>query len=212
MSLQKDYMNRLDLRSSSINKALSLLLIFLQITLYCNLSYGQPTTTSTKASSSQVKTTTSTTDILLASYTSTPYVGPTTSSTDPKLVPLIKPLKLGEKAPWPGLLLNSIAVAQIKVDLDFAKNTCALELDRVIGQEKAKCTLQMDLLRSDCAKQTAISDAMIKSKSEEILSLQKRLEQAEKDRPNIYFWGGLGLLVGIGLTVLTGYAISRAVN
>ncbi len=132
------------------------------------------------------------------------------SAVQPPTTPTIVPLKPGNVVPWPGLLLNPAAVAQIKVDLDSAKEQCAIVTRRAVDEQKAQDDYQTALQKAAHDRIQAELQASLKSRTGEVNDLTKRLEKAEKDRPNPYLWTGLGFGAGIAVTVLTVFAVSQA--
>ena len=126
--------------------------------------------------------------------------------------PIIVPLPLGGKAPWPGLLLNAPAVARIKVELDTAKEQCVIITQKAVNTQKAQYEFQLESERATAERKETEAAASLKSRNSEIQDLQKALDKAEKDRPNVYLWTGLGVVGGAVLTVLTVFAVTRATN
>jgi hypothetical protein len=108
------------------------------------------------------------------------------------------------------LLLNPPAVAQIKVDLDTAKEQCALTTRKEVATAKADCDFRSESERATAERQKAEVEAALKSRTSEVVDLQKRLEKIEKDKTNVYLYTGLGAVGGIVLTVITVFAVSRA--
>lgn len=125
-------------------------------------------------------------------------------------VPVIVPVKPGYVVLWPGLLLNPAAVAQIKVNLDSAKEQCDIVTKKAVDQQKAQGDFQLANQTAESTRVKSVLEANLKSRIGEVVDLQKRLEQSEKDRPNVYLWTGLGVGVGMVVTVLTVFAVSQA--
>lgn len=132
------------------------------------------------------------------------------ASVQPPTEPTIVPVRPGSVIPWPGLLLNPAAVAQIKVDLDSAKQQCFIVTQRAVAEQKAQSDYDAALQKAAAERQQAELNASVKSKTAEINSLTQRLSQAEKDRPNTYLWTGLGFGAGVAVTVLTVFAVAQA--
>jgi len=132
------------------------------------------------------------------------------ASVQPPVEPTIVPVRPGSIIPWPGLLLNPAAVAQIKVELDSAKQQCAIVTKRAVDEQKAHDDYELALQKAAAERAQAEAAASIKTKTSEINDLTKRLEKAEKDKPNTYLWTGLGFGAGVVVTVLTVFAVSQA--
>lgn len=119
-------------------------------------------------------------------------------------------MAVGQKAPWTGLLLNAPAVARIKVELDSAKEQCVIVTQKAVDTQKAQYEFQLENERAEAERKAAEAAAALRTRQAEIVDLQKRLDKAEKDRPNVYLWTGLGFVGGAALTVLTVFAVSQA--
>jgi hypothetical protein len=132
------------------------------------------------------------------------------SAVQPPVVPTIVPARPGYVVPWPGLLLNPAAVAQIKVELDSAKKQCDIIVEREVAVQKAHNDHELAVQKAAHERAQAEANASIKTKTSEINDLTKRLEKAEKDKPNTYLWTGLGFGAGVVVTVLTVFAVSQA--
>lgn len=135
---------------------------------------------------------------------------PPISTVQPPSDPVILPLRPGNVVPWPGLLLNPAAVAQIKVDLDNAKGQCEIVTQRAVAEQKAHDDYDKAVAKAESDRQKAVLEANLRSRTSELNDLTKRLEAAEKDKPNTYLWAGLGFGAGIAVTVLTVFAVNQA--
>lgn len=106
--------------------------------------------------------------------------------------------------------MNAPAIAQIKVDLDSAKEQCDITIKKEVDTTVANWQYKLDVQVATSTREKSEVDAALKSRTAEAIDLQKRLAQSEKDRPNVYLWTGLGVAGGVILTVLTVFAVSKA--
>lgn len=121
-------------------------------------------------------------------------------------------LERGDRAPFPGILLSDDSVASLKARLDTSDRECQIKIDHQtaisdadIMYEKETAASRLQLCKETAAAKLEVRDA-------ELEMLAKRLEEAEKARANGQLLFGGGVIAGIGLTVLAGWAIGQAAN
>lgn len=115
----------------------------------------------------------------------------------------------GERAPFDGILFDDDAVAKMKGKLDTAEQTCQVKLDHQNDMSVANSKYTESIYESKLQLCSDTSSARLQARDDEIKILTARLEQAErvKNRNQLYFGGGI--IAGIGLTVLAGWAIGQ---
>lgn len=124
----------------------------------------------------------------------------------------IVPIEKGEKAPFSGMLLSDDATAKMKAKIDTADEACKVKLTYADEICKADTAEKVGLIDSKLTLCSETSQAKITFRDEEIDDLAKRLHEAEKRQANgqLYFAGGV--VAGIGLTVLAGWALGQVAN
>lgn len=126
----------------------------------------------------------------------------------------ISPMKKGQIAPFTGVLLSPKATATIIAQLNTLQDQIKIEVDHARAEEKAKCDFRVNETTNRLETDKKILQAQVDEKGKQVVILNDALKQAEANRPNTPLWVGLGtgagLVVGIGLTVLTVYAVNQA--
>lgn len=115
----------------------------------------------------------------------------------------------GEAAPFDGTLLNVPAAARILTDLRLREEECRIETDRRVRILTADMQLRID---TEVARREALQyrhDQLIAIRDEQIDFLTANIRPPEWHQTG-EFWYALGVVSGIALTVLAGYAISLA--
>lgn len=119
----------------------------------------------------------------------------------------ISPLKKGQLAPFTGILLSPKAAAVVIANVDAINEQLKIELNRVRAEEKARFEFELAETRSKLEADSSILTAQLDERNKRIIILNDIVDEHEKNRSNTPLWVGLGVgggvLVGIGLTVLT---------
>jgi hypothetical protein len=123
---------------------------------------------------------------------------------------VITPLRKGTKAPFTGSLLSPQAMAKIIVEMRLANERIAIEVDKAKEECDAHCEKKISDKTAGCEADRKIAQATIEQNIKDIESLNKELKILEDSQPNVYLWTGLGFLAGIGVSILTVYAVSEA--
>jgi len=113
--------------------------------------------------------------------------------------PIVMELKKGQKAPYDGVFLNTIAAAQMLTDKKYTAEECGIEIDYELSKEKARCNLTVESLQASLDTAEAKYMSLLDIKEQEIDRLTKMVE----DSPSDYYvwWLAGGVLAGIALTV-----------
>ena len=118
--------------------------------------------------------------------------------------PKIKPMNLGEIAPFPGVLFNSEAVAQSIAEKEYNTEQCRLRIGYIEQKEGAKCRLLVTTSIAEMSFLKQKYDSILKIKDEEANRLQKfALERPNKNS----HWGFAG---GVVAGIITSVAIFYA--
>lgn len=116
-------------------------------------------------------------------------------------------VKEGENAPFDGTLLDDVASANLVVQLEQQGEVCQTKIDRAVSTRDVEWQLKYDFLNAELKNLRLSTDAKITAR-DDIISLQSReLERIRKPRVELYFAGGV--VAGITLTVLSGWAIGQ---
>lgn len=126
----------------------------------------------------------------------------------------ISPMKKGQIAPFTGILLSPKATATIIAQLDSLQEQIKIEVDHARAEEKAKCDFQVAETKNKLETDKKILQAQVDDQGKQITILNDQLKKEEANRPNTPLWVGLGtgagLIIGVGLSALTVYAIGHA--
>lgn len=125
----------------------------------------------------------------------------------------ISSLKKGQVAPFTGILLSPKAAATIVVQLDSLKEQIKIELQKAKAEEIAKCDFKTSELITKNESDKKIFAARLDEQIKVGLVLQDRLKKEESSRVNTPLWVGvgttLGVITGIGITLLSVYTINQ---
>ena len=96
--------------------------------------------------------------------------------------PMVMDLKKGQKAPFDGIFLNSIAAAQMLAEKKYTLEECNIEIEFELEKQKAKFDLMLESANLSLEAANSRHGAIIKIKDDEI----KRLQEVALERPNDY--------------------------
>ena len=72
---------------------------------------------------------------------------------------------------------------------------------------QAQCDYEVEKQKIMSKADIEVAQAKIESNLKQVELLQKQLKQEIESRPNVTLWTGLGVLSGVGLTLLVVYAV-----
>jgi hypothetical protein len=124
----------------------------------------------------------------------------------------ISPLSKGLRAPFTGLLLSPEAIATIITELSSYQSLLEIELAKAKAEYEASLSFSLNKLKIEHETDKEILLSQIKSSDKRIVELGILLQKEIDRRPNVFLWTSLGVLGGVGLTLLTVFAISGASN
>lgn len=125
---------------------------------------------------------------------------------------VIKPMKLGELAPFEGLLLSPSAVAEIVSDKKLESERIAVAVDSERKKTESGCQLRLGEEKIRFDREVAYLNSDIKMKEARLTTLSEQLRiSQEKEGMTPYYVGG-GVLAGTLLTILTTIAITHISN
>ena len=120
-------------------------------------------------------------------------------------------LRLGDPAPFAGTLFSTTAAARLLTNLQFTQEQCQIETTRQLGLQRSQLQLQIDTLTASRAALQLRYDETLALKNGQISFLEERL------RPTPWyqtteFGVVMGVVLGIGITIGTGYALGQVNN
>ena len=107
-------------------------------------------------------------------------------------------IKAGQKAPYTGVLLNSIAAAKLLADKQFSEEQWKLRIEYEVGKERAKLNM---IIQSQKASINGLKEkhtTLMEIKTDEIERLSKI---ASNTNDYSMWWLTGGVAAGIGLTI-----------
>lgn len=121
--------------------------------------------------------------------------------------PRITGIQEGEAAPYSGVLLNTIAAAQIFVDKDHSQEECGLRIQFEVEKETQRMNLLLDSMKVTLESAEERHNSILEIKNQEI----ERLSEIASETPNDYsmWWFAGGVIAGIGLTIGVAFAINE---
>ena len=117
-------------------------------------------------------------------------------------------LKKDQKAPFPGTLLDSKAIAEILAKTKKLKEELKLKLKQQKEKLKIQHDMKYNLLKVDLSSLQKRSDDIIKLKNDELTRLQKHAFKRPGRHSHWFF--AAGVVVGIGLTIAVTCIIVKA--
>ena len=114
-------------------------------------------------------------------------------------------LDQGEAAPYAGTLFNTEAAARLIVEIDFGEEACQLKMQQALDFQSAQHTLEITNLNLSLENLQVRHDQGILLREQQIEFLDEQLGRKTSPRETSFI---LGVLTGVGLTVLSAYAIS----
>jgi hypothetical protein len=120
----------------------------------------------------------------------------------------ISPMRKGNKAMFTGVLLSPLAIATLITELKSAELVTEIEVKRAKDEAAAWCIKDLEKAAATAEAEKKSLQAEIDAKITQMKELEKALDKAERDRPNAYLWAGLGVIGGVGISLLTVYAVS----
>ena len=123
----------------------------------------------------------------------------------------ITSVRKGQTAPYNGTLFSTAAAARLQVDLKFTEQTCKIETERQMGVLRSKLQLDIDLLNARVTSQTQLHEDVLKAKNDQIKFLESYSLETKWYKSN-EFWLVTGLISGIAVTAVAGWALGQADN
>tara|TARA_R110000824_G_scaffold67377_6_gene174528 strand:+ start:1450 stop:1935 length:486 start_codon:yes stop_codon:yes gene_type:complete len=138
-----------------------------------------------------------------------PPTPPTETSTETVVAPSpkITGIKKGDVAPYTGVLLNTLAAAQIFTEKSFLNEECQLRIDYAVQKEIARMNLLLNSTKASMDSMEQKYTTIVKIKDTEIERLSKIALEPKNDYSA--WWAAGGVIVGIALTIGVVYAVGE---
>jgi len=113
-------------------------------------------------------------------------------------------LRYNQKAPYSGVLLNSIAAAKLLTDKNYSEEQWKLKLQYELAKQSARLSLTIESHKASYQALEKKHTMLIGIKDNEI----ERLSKIASDTNDYSVWWATGgVIVGIGLTIAVVYAV-----
>ena len=121
--------------------------------------------------------------------------------------PMYTHIDIGEMAPFAGTLFNPAATAELITRNQYSFTDCDLRVEYEVARARSEVQLQLETLRISYNAQNERMNLLFDIKEQEIdLFREMALEQPNK---NNHWWLAGGVIVGIGLSLGTFYAVTE---
>lgn len=137
-----------------------------------------------------------------------PFVAYADGPTPPQPRGKVASIKEGQKAPFSGVLFDTVAAGRLHVNKLNLLGETNLEIKTALARQAALYELKLDILRAELAAEKRLRVETILIKDKEIAYLNKQLESALKPT-YAEAWLAGGLVLGIALTIGTAYAVAE---
>ena len=127
-----------------------------------------------------------------------------------KLSGQVTSLKLGQKAPYAGILLDPIA--KMFVDQKYIKLELELSLRKEFARQLADKRLSFDLLKVEYDSLKKIHQETLKIRDQQIGALDEALKKELGKNDNSEWWLAGGVVLGIVLSIAVFYASVEVVK
>lgn len=121
----------------------------------------------------------------------------------------VSQLSEGQEAPFKGVLLSPEAAAALFADIKFSQKECDLKLERELKLNTSVLKTSIDALKLRLEIEQDRNLSILSIKNDRIQFLEKNW-QPEPWYQTGEFWLGTGVVIGIVITVASGYAIGQA--
>jgi len=133
---------------------------------------------------------------------------------EPDVGSTIAPIKMGQTAPFSGVLFSSKATAEVIAELKNKEEECKLLVGKKVAECEVNAKLELQKLQAELDAQKKSSGLKIKNRDDTIAFMDKRLEKLND--PNTELWfavgAGGGFILGAVLTVVIAHAVTETVK
>lgn len=134
---------------------------------------------------------------------------PALTKNEPDVGEALSPMQRGQVAPFTGVLLSPKAVASIMAQTRTANDKLKLEVETARAEERAHCEFRLSEVKTILEADKKILQAQVDEKTRRITILEETLKKNETSSTEILGWSALSFGLGVGLTILTTFAIGQ---
>lgn len=125
------------------------------------------------------------------------------------LAAALSPMKLGQRAPFTGVLLSPTAVANVIVEFETFEERLHVEVMRSVSEERAAGDKRLSDANAGCVADKNELQANLGASKRETDAYKTELKNVKDSQSNPYIWAGLGALGGAAFTLLTVFAVTQ---
>ena len=129
-----------------------------------------------------------------------------------KLSGQVTSLKIGQKAPYAGILLDPLAASKMIVDKKYIQLELELSLRKEFAKQLADKRLAFDLLKVEYDSLKKIHLETLKIREQQINTLEDALKKELGKKDNSEWWLAGGVVIGIVLSIAVFYASVEVAN
>ena len=122
------------------------------------------------------------------------------------------PIKKGAPASVDGVLLPAEIVARVIAELQSAPEKIAIEVERAVGNNKAKCDYDVKSCSIGAASDKKVYEAQLADAKRQQDALIKQVEAEQARRGDPMLWLGLGFVGGMVISFVSVFLATRAVK
>lgn len=134
---------------------------------------------------------------------------PVLTKNEPDVGEALSPMQRGQVAPFTGVLLSPKAIASILAQTRTFNDKLKLEVETARAEERAHCDFRIAEVKTVLEADKKILQAQIEEKTRRITILEEDLKKNETSSQEILGWSALSFGLGVGLTILTTFAIGQ---
>lgn len=136
----------------------------------------------------------------------------TAQAEDLSLKGQVASLKIGQKAPYAGILLDPVAASKMIIDKKYLQLEIELDLRKQFAKQLADKRLSFDLLKVEHDSLKKIHTETLKIRDQQIKTLDDALKTEMGKSDNSQWWLAGGVVIGILLSVAVFYASVEVVK
>lgn len=121
----------------------------------------------------------------------------------------LSPMKLGQKAPFTGVLLSPTAVANVIVEIETFEERLHIDVMRAINEERAMGDKRFNDASAGCVADKKELQANLDASKREVDIYKVELKKSNDSQSNPYIWASLGAIGGAAFTLLTVFAVTQ---